>query len=340
MNERLEKQEFWGVEVMEKQWRCPQCETLNQGNFCGVCGFDRKLLNGKKDSGNDQSSQNQFSQDHYADFQQGRQYQSEQGETSESPSSSETAPTPAASTALISETSPVKKKKHLGWLGLVAVIAVIVCMFVPANDYQSVGTMLFEKGMEKRLMEQFKSLAEQEDVDGICELIDSDESFYGMVIYYIGGTMTVSKNENVKGRGIIYDRNGIYYGSISRGERNGSGKQYYHLKDTTDYKIADGSWAADTLDGSAVVWDFMEGGNSYKTKGFYADGYEDGPMKVYWTYKDRSYFGSYTASMGEYVDAEYDKNTDKYVYVTATVDDCKSWLKKDSKTGNGFFLED
>lgn len=29
------------MEISNEQWRCPVCETVNQGNACDICGFEK-----------------------------------------------------------------------------------------------------------------------------------------------------------------------------------------------------------------------------------------------------------------------------------------------------------
>lgn len=73
----MEKREFRGVEVMEKQWRCPQCETLNQGNTCSVCGYALSQLHTDGARSEKETFAENAGQDEYEQFIKGAQYQND-----------------------------------------------------------------------------------------------------------------------------------------------------------------------------------------------------------------------------------------------------------------------
>lgn len=147
------------------------------------------------------------------------------------------------------------------------------------------------------------------DYNQMKKFID-DSPYTDTAYYYVDGAY---KESVESGHGLILDGNGIYVGDIANNKRNGSGVQFYYYKDYKEnYRVMDGVWVDNVLNGQASVTWFANNGTKAVTSGNFIDGFYDGNMTIKWD----GWTGSFTADNGKITSGEMVGSEYRYAYVS------------------------
>ena len=173
----------------------------------------------------------------------------------------------------------------------------------------------------QNFLNSLKALMDARDYEGMKNTIEADTTHAGNTYYLVDG---IYKTSVESGTGLIYDRNGLYYGGIENNTRKGQGSQF-KLYSSGRYAFLEGSWDGQA-NGECTKTHWDSDGDLITTVGNYTDGYENGVMTQSWSSSGYNWSAQYTAENGKIVSEVTQDEQGHYIFVRAyAADGTSAW---------------
>lgn len=183
----------------------------------------------------------------------------------------------------------------------------------------------------QNFLSSLKALMDARDYEGMKNTIQADTTYAGNTYYLVDG---IYKTSVESGTGLIYDSNGIYYGTIENNTRKGQGCQF-RLYSNGYYVFLEGSWDGQA-NGECTRTNWTSEGLQYTVSGNFTDGYENGAMTISWSSEGYNWTAQYTAVDGTIQTDGTKSEEGKYIYAVAYASDGSSaWWEADDLEGYG-----